>query len=106
MKLNNNPDIQISSLQEAKNKKISVKNSKKTSQLLFIFVGSFCLFLLANQAIWAQIESIYNSAADEVAGISGLMSAVTNNDIEGVKFFSKGGPLIINQKNIGLLQYF
>lgn len=101
MKLNNNPDIQISSLQEAKNKKISVKNSKKTSQLLFIFVGSFCLFLLANQAIWAQIESIYNSATDEVAGISGLMSAVTNNDIEGVKFFSKGGPLIINQKNLG-----
>ena len=101
MKLNNNPDTQIKSLQEAKNKKILVKNNKKTSQLLFVFVGSFCLFLLANQAIWAQIESIYNSTTDEVAGISGLMSAVTNNDIEGVAFFSKGGPLIINQKNLG-----
>jgi len=101
MKLNNNQDTQTDSLPEIKNKKILVKNSKKTSQLLFIFIGSFCLFLLANQAIWAQIESIYNSTTDEVAGISGLMSAVTNNDIEGVKFFSKGGPLIINQKNLG-----
>jgi hypothetical protein len=101
MKLNNNPDKQVNFLPEAKDKKLLIKNTKKTSQLLFIFVGSFCLFLLVNQAIWAQIESIYNSATDEVAGISGLMSAVTNNDIEGVKFFSKGGPLIINQKNLG-----
>ena len=102
MKLNNNPDKQVNFLpEEAKDTKLLIKNTKKTSQLLFIFVGSFCLFLLANQSIWAQIESIYNSATDEVAGISGLMSAVTNNDIEGVKFFSKGGPLIINQKNLG-----
>jgi hypothetical protein len=102
MTLRKNQNKQENLLQnEIKSTKVLVKNNKITSQILFIIIGSFCLFLLANQAIWAQIESIYNSANDEVAGISGLMSAVTNNDIEGVKFFSKGGPLIINQKNIG-----
>jgi len=102
MKLNKNQDKQhLSSQNENQNKKNLVQSNKKRSKILFIFIGSFCLFLLANQAIWAQIESIYNSTSDESTGISGLMSAITNNDIEGVKFFSKGGPLIINQKNIG-----
>ena len=102
MKLNKNQDQQyLSSKNEDQNKKNLVQNNKKRSKILFIFIGSFCLFLLANQAIWAQIESIYNSTSDESTSISGLMSAITNNDIEGVKFFSKGGPLIINQKNIG-----
>ena len=102
MKLNKNQDQQhLSSQNEDQNKKNLVQNNKKRSKILFIFIGSFCLFLLANQAIWAQIESIYNSTSDESTSISGLMSAITNNDIEGVKFFSKGGPLIINQKNIG-----
>ena len=102
MKLNKNQDQNhLSSQNEDQNQKNLVQNNKKRSKILFIFIGSFCLFLLANQAIWAQIESIYNSTSDESASISGLMSAITNNDIEGVKFFSKGGPLIINQKNIG-----
>jgi hypothetical protein len=46
MKLNNNPDTQTNFLPKAENKKLLVKNTKQTSKLLFIFIGSFCLFLL------------------------------------------------------------
>lgn len=59
------------------------------------------LFFAYSNKIWAQIESLYNSSTEQFAGISTLMSATANNDIDGVKFFSKAGPSIINQRNKG-----
>ena len=59
------------------------------------------LFFAYNDKIWAQIESLYNSSTEQFAGISTLMSATANNDIDGVKFFSKAGALVINQRNKG-----
>lgn len=41
----------------------------------------------------------YNS--QDIAGISSLMNAVNNGDVEGVKFFVSAGDNIVNQKNIG-----
>ena len=73
----------------------------KHYKIYAVVFAIFCFVLMVNKSIWAQIESIYNSSNDDIAGISSLMSAVSNNDIEGVKFFSKAGPIIINQKNIG-----
>ena len=59
------------------------------------------LFFAYSDKIWAQMESLYNSSTEQFAGISTLMSATANNDIEGVKFFSKAGALVINQRNKG-----
>jgi ankyrin repeat protein len=46
-------------------------------------------------------DNLYDPKSDEIAGITNLMSAITNKDIEGVKFFSKYIGSSINQKNIG-----
>ncbi len=59
------------------------------------------LFFAYSDKIWAQIESLYNSSTEQFAGISTLMSATANNDVDGVKFFSKAGALVINQRNKG-----
>ncbi|MFM8185491.1 MAG: ankyrin repeat domain-containing protein, partial [Alphaproteobacteria bacterium] len=49
----------------------------------------------------AQIEGLYNQNDEQFAGISNLMSAVSNNDVEGTRFFAKAGSIIVNQKNKG-----
>ena len=59
------------------------------------------LFFAYSDKIWAQMESLYNSSTEQFAGISTLMSATANNDVDGVKFFSKAGALVINQRNKG-----
>ena len=59
------------------------------------------LFFAYSDKIWAQIEGLYNSSTEQFAGISTLMSATANNDIDGVRFFSKAGASIINQRNKG-----
>lgn len=69
-------------------------------KLIIAFVV-ILLFFAYSHKIWAQIESLYNSSTDQFAGISTLMSATANNDIEGVKFFSEAGPSVINQRNKG-----
>jgi hypothetical protein len=59
------------------------------------------LFFAYSDKIWAQMESLYNSSTEQFAGISTLMSATANNDVDGVKFFSKAGALVVNQRNKG-----
>ena len=59
------------------------------------------LFFAYSDKIWAQMESLYNSSTEQFAGITTLMSATANNDVDGVKFFSKAGALVINQRNKG-----
>lgn len=62
-----------------------------------------CTFgiLIDSKIIIAQIKSIYNQNSDEVAGMSSLISAVAVNDVNGARFFSKAGPALVNQRNIG-----
>ncbi len=59
------------------------------------------LFIIFNQTIFAQIDDLYSKENNEIAGISPLMDAVTNNDLDGVRFFSKSSAAVINQKNFG-----
>ncbi len=69
--------------------------------LKLFFVAIAGASLLASPSIHAQIKNIYNSSEENVAGITSLMSAVISGDIDGVKFFAKSGPELVNQKNIG-----
>jgi len=78
---------------------LQMLNINKSSSLAVII--SLTILLSYSPKILAQIESIYNANSDQFAGISNLMSAVANNDIQGAKFFSKGGSLVVNQKNKG-----
>ena len=68
----------------------------------YLIILSFIMisFVYSNK-IMAQIESLYNQNSEQFAGISNLMSAVSNNDAEGTRFFSKAGVIIVNQKNKG-----
>lgn len=84
------------------------KFAKNFLKMLFInkkgslaIIISLTVLISYSPKILAQIESIYNANSDQFAGISNLMSAVANNDIQGARFFSKGGSLVVNQKNKG-----
>ena len=65
--------------------------------ICFVFLG----VLFGSESIRAQIEGLYDEKNDQVAGINALMLAVSNNDVNGVKFFSKAGRALVNQKNFG-----
>lgn len=82
---------------------IEKKLSKRAKALLRVFCGSFALFAVVffSDSLSAQIQNLYNNDNSEIAGINALMSAVANNDVNGVKFFSKAGSALINQKNLG-----
>lgn len=71
---------------------------KGVNQLLLL--GFFAIFF-SIPSIRAQISNLYDQQNDQVAGINNLMSAVASNDVDGVKFFSKAGRALINQKNLG-----
>jgi hypothetical protein len=71
---------------------------KGVNQLLLL--GFFAIFF-SIPSIRAQISNLYDQQNDQVAGINNLMSAVASNDVDGVKFFSKAGMALVNQKNLG-----
>ncbi len=83
----------------------SIKQSLKSKNakvfaclfLAFVTVG----FFLKSDALFAEVDGLYNEQADEIAGINALMSAVAGNDVNGVRFFSKAGRALVNQKNFG-----
>jgi hypothetical protein len=64
---------------------------------LLLLIGIF----ISSESIRAQIGNIYDESNGQIAGINALMSAVTSNDVDGVRFFSKAGAALINQKNFG-----
>jgi len=77
------------------------KNFAKKSLLL---LGACCVALtifFSSESIRAQIQGLYDNSNNQFVGVSALMSAVTNNDITGVKFFSKAGRATVNQQNVG-----
>ena len=55
--------------------------------------------ILGNSAN-AQVEIFYDQEAKS-AGVTSLMSSVSEGDLEGVKFFSKSNSKTINQRNLG-----
>ncbi len=70
----------------------------------FILIFFSCFLVIdikASNLSEINIEGFYSSHKDDLAGISSLMSATTNSDIEGVKFFLKNNLNLINSKNIG-----
>ncbi len=69
--------------------------------LFFVALLLTSAVFLNSESIRAQMANLYSESSDQVAGISSLMTAVANNDIDGVKFFSKAGSAIVNQKNFG-----
>jgi hypothetical protein len=79
----------------------SLLSKGSVSFFVFFIAVFFSAVFVAKDSIFAQIATIYNEKTDQIAGINALMSAVSNNDIEGVRFFSKAGGALINQKNYG-----
>lgn len=74
---------------------------KRYLKLFALFAFAAVGVILSSPSIQAQIKNIYDTSEENVAGITSLMSAVTSDDLNGVKFFSKAGPALINQQNIG-----
>jgi hypothetical protein len=58
-------------------------------------------FLAVPDRIKAQIASIISEDGDGIVGITSLMNATINGDIQAVSFFAKSGNAVVNQKNIG-----
>lgn len=68
--------------------------------LSVVFFLTLVVFF-SSEGLRAQMASLYSDNKDQVAGINSLMSAAANNDVEGVRFFSKSGAAFVNQKNLG-----
>jgi len=65
---------------------------------IFVVIGVF----FASASLHAQVsDELYSSANNDTSGVSTLMSAVADNDVDGVRFFSKAGSALVNQKNFG-----
>ncbi|MFZ9469759.1 MAG: ankyrin repeat domain-containing protein [Rickettsiales bacterium] len=86
-----------------KNKEIiAVLELENSNFKRYLIILSFIMIsFVYSHKIMAQIEGLYNQNNEQFAGISNLMSAVSNNDVEGTRFFSKAGSIIVNQKNKG-----
>ena len=74
--------------------------AKKSLLLLGVFFVALTIFF-SSESIRAQIQGLYDNSNNQFVGVSALMSAVTSNDVTGVKFFSKAGRATVNQKNVG-----
>ncbi len=77
------------------------KNFGKKSLLLLGISSVALTIFFSSESIRAQIQGLYDNSNNQFVGVSALMSAVTSNDITGVKFFSKAGGATVNQKNVG-----
>lgn len=77
--------------------------SFRQSSAGFLLLGIFAIMVVvffSSESIRAQMMGLYDQKNDDVVGITALMSAVSSNDITGVKFFSKASALV-NQRNVG-----
>lgn len=71
----------------------------KDLALMALFLIALILTISLAKSIKAQIVDFNNN--QDVGGVTSLMSAVNNNDEEGVKFYIRGGDSIVNKKNSG-----
>lgn len=82
--------------------RIDSSKRKKYFLLSAVFAcASLTGVLVGGKSLTAQIKNNYFEDASQVSGLNSLMSAVASNDLAGVRFFSKAGASLINQKNIG-----
>lgn len=75
---------------------LNIRNMLLSTTLLFLF---FVVIFSSN--IKAQIASLISEDGDGIVGITSLMNATINGDVQSVKFFAKSGAFEVNQKNIG-----
>lgn len=83
----------------ANHKKIASLLFKKNNSI-FLLASLLCSTSISYSAI-AQADLFYNNKELNSTAITSLMSATTDGDFEGVKFFVKSESSTINQKNIG-----
>jgi ankyrin repeat protein len=76
-----------------------ISSTKKV--ILSITVLCVISAMLFSNNIKAQIDSIITEDGDGIAGITSLMNAATNNDVNAINFFSRAGSSQINSQNIG-----
>ena len=76
--------------------------TKKIAAFILLLSLS-CLFLaFGGRTILANIESLSSSnSSDDLSGITNLMTAVSNRDIEAIKYYTKSITSEINKKNYG-----
>lgn len=92
-------------------KKISaLTKTKKSFQETYIMmrisrliqINAFLILALFGASALAQSKNPFTADSGEGnSGVTSLMSAVINSDVEGVKFFIKTDPSSLNAKNIG-----
>jgi hypothetical protein len=59
------------------------------------------LFALDGRLLWAKFVSTKSESDSESSGITSLMTAVTNRDIESIKYLVKSASYEINKQNFG-----
>lgn len=83
-------------------KKCVLKKYANRFSLVKILSAALTVVFFGIGTIKAQIGGdLYGQQTGDLAGVSSLMSAVSSNDVEGARFFSRAGGFLINQKNIG-----
>ncbi|MFT6346869.1 MAG: hypothetical protein ACJA02_001115, partial [Myxococcota bacterium] len=66
-----------------------------------LLTSAFLFVTLSSPNIKAQMASIISEDDEGITGITSLMNATINNDIQAVQFFSRSGSKSIDKKNIG-----
>lgn len=86
-----------------------MKNKKDLTKKFLTATAAISIIMAAGAA-WSQVDGEIiasqlnltpDSSIKDLAGVTSLMTAVANNDLEGVKFFSNASEQTINEKNIG-----
>ncbi|MBU6339023.1 MAG: ankyrin repeat domain-containing protein [Rickettsiales bacterium] len=73
-------------------------NHKKIASIL---LTSLVCSSAVNYSAIAQADIFYNNKDVKSTGVTSLMSAAIDNDVDGVRFFIKSESATINQKNLG-----
>jgi len=96
-------NLKILSSTNKKFNKISKRSAFKINRVQGLLLGLSilsCGVFFAGISVKAQLD-LYDNGSSDVAGINALMSAVVSDDANGVRFFSKAGKTLVNQKNLG-----
>jgi ankyrin repeat protein len=72
-------------------------------RLLFPVLFFFLVFgaFFKSSLTKAQIADFISEDGDGIMGITSLMNAAINDDIQAVEFFASAGEAVVNQRNIG-----
>lgn len=80
---------------------LKLLKAKAARQFLLLGIIAFLAqAIFSANSLRAQMSKLYGTD-DDALDITSLMSAVSNNDVVGVGFFSKAGSALVNKQNIG-----